>query len=50
MRRNVQLLAEQQGVARDELFGRQLAEQKKIEPRDPNKPKGLLVRLDNVMD
>ena len=50
MRRYVQLLAEQQGVARDDLFGRQVAEQKKIAPRDPNKPKGLLDRLDDVMD
>ena len=50
MRRYVQLLAEEQGVARDDLLGRQLARPKKIEPRDPNKPKGLLNRLDDVMD
>ena len=50
MRRYVQLLAEKQGVARDDLFGRQDAEPKKIAPRDPNKPKSLLDRLDDVMD
>ena len=50
MRRYVQLLAEKHGVARDDLFGRQAAEPKKIAPRDPNKPKSLLDRLDDVMD
>ena len=50
MRRYIQFHAEQQGVARDDLLGRQLAEPKKIEPLNPNKPKGLLDRLDDVMD
>ena len=45
LRRYIRLLAEQQGVARDDLNGRQrrLGE-------DPNKPKGLLGKLDEVMD
>ena len=44
------VLAEEQGVARDDLLGRQPAEPKKIEPRDPNKPKSWLDRWDDVMD
>ena len=55
-RRYIRLLAEQQGVARDDLTGHQpapTADTPDLYPRlgeDPNKPKGLLGKLDDVMD
>ena len=56
LRRYIRLLAEQQGVARDDLTGHQpapTADTPDLYPRlgeDPNKPKGLLGKLDDVMD
>ena len=56
LRRYIRLLAEQQGVARDDLIGRPAAptnDTPDLYPRleeDPNKPKGLLGKLDDVMD